>query len=398
MNNNRQINRCPINRTDQLPDVFEQARITKGVGFIEDQDDPVTMILGLKDVRKCAHNWKIFQSGAVPGRIVVPSEVSIRETRQIPFELDPPEHKHFRDLLNPWFKRPLEQGYINSLQQIIAELVDDVIHNGSTDIVSEFSLKLQSRALTLLLNVPYEESLVWINWGTHVFRSNESELDGEKAAILYDYIDNQIELAIKTPSDSLYSSLLNASIDGKKLSKEQIKGVMILTFAGGRDTVINAVTNTIAYFASQPSSLSRLRKEPEIIPRAVEELIRYFSPLTHMGRVVTQDTDVAQQGVTADSRISLCWASANRDASVFEQPNEVILDRKINPHVAFGFGPHNCLGATHARQIIKTLITTLTNKVDTIEVLSQQDNIEDWGAFQRKVGYEQLNAIFSPYR
>ncbi|MBQ4888440.1 cytochrome P450 [Shewanella sp. MMG014] len=398
MNNNRPINRCPINPTDQLPDVFEQARITKGLGFIEDQDDPVTMILGLKDVRKCAHNWKIFQSGAVPGRIVVPSEVSIRETRQIPFELDPPEHKQFRDLLNPWFKRPLEQGYINSLQQIIAELVDDVIHNGSTDIVSEFSLKLQSRALTLLLNVPYEESLVWINWGTHVFRSNESELDGEKAAILYDYIDNQIELAIKMPSDSLYSSLLSASIDGKKLSKEQIKGVMILTFAGGRDTVINAVTNTIAYFASQPSSLSRLRKEPEIIPRAVEELIRYFSPLTHMGRVVTQDTDVAQQGVTADSRISLCWASANRDASVFEQPNEVILDRKINPHVAFGFGTHNCLGATHARQIIKTLITTLTNKVDTIEVLSQQDNIEDWGAFQRKVGYEQLNAIFSPYR
>ncbi|KPZ72861.1 Pentalenic acid synthase [Shewanella sp. P1-14-1] len=398
MNNNRPINRCPINPTDQLPDVFEQARITKGLGFIEDQDDPVTMILGLKDVRKCAHNWKIFQSGAVPGRIVVPSEVSIRETRQIPFELDPPEHKQFRDLLNPWFKRPLEQGYINSLQQIIAELVDDVIHNGSTDIVSEFSLKLQSRALTLLLNVPYEESLVWINWGTHVFRSNESELDGEKAAILYDYIDNQIELAIKMPSDSLYSSLLSACIDGKKLSKEQIKGVMILTFAGGRDTVINAVTNTIAYFASQPSSLSRLRKEPEIIPRAVEELIRYFSPLTHMGRVVTQDTDVAQQGVTADSRISLCWASANRDASVFEQPNEVILDRKINPHVAFGFGTHNCLGATHARQIIKTLITTLTNKVDTIEVLSQQDNIEDWGAFQRKVGYEQLNAIFSPYR
>ncbi|ARD21766.1 cytochrome P450 [Shewanella japonica] len=398
MNNNRQINRCPINRTEQLPDVFEQARITKGVGFIEDQDDPVTMILGLKDVRKCANNWKIFQSGAVPGRIVVPSEVSIRETRQIPFELDPPEHKHFRDLLNPWFKRPLEQGYINSLQQIIEELVDDVIHHGSTDIVSEFSLKLQSRALTLLLNVPYEESLVWINWGTHVFRSNESELDGEKAAILYDYIDNQIELAMKTPSDSLYSSLLNASIDGKKLSKEQIKGVMILTFAGGRDTVINAVTNTIAYFASQPSSLSRLRKEPEIIPRAVEELIRYFSPLTHMGRVVTQDTDVAQQEVTADSRISLCWASANRDASVFEQPNEVILDRKINPHVAFGFGPHNCLGATHARQIIKTLITTLTNKVDTIEVLSQQDNIEDWGAFQRKVGYEQLNMIFSPCR
>jgi len=165
---------------------------------------------------------------------------------------------------------------------------------------------------------------------------------------------------------------------------------MILTFAGGRDTVINAVTNTIAYFADHPESLARLRDEPEIINRSVEELVRYFAPLTHMGRVVQQDTFVCEHALKADTRASLCWASANRDASVFERPNEVVLDRKLNPHVSFGFSHHNCLGATHARQILKILIAVLAENVSSIEVLESEDNIEEWGHFERKVGFHKL--------
>jgi len=168
-----------------------------------------------------------------------------------------------------------------------------------------------------------------------------------------------------------------------------------LTFAGGRDTVINAVTNSIAYFAEHPESLERLRKEPELINFAIEELIRYFSPLTQMGRVATEDTQVCQHAVKADSRISLCWASANRDANVFEDANEVVLDRKINPHVAFGFGTHNCLGATHARQIMKVLIHTLISKVKSIRILDYEENIEDLGEFKRKVGYDKINVKFN---
>jgi len=261
--------------------------------------------------------------------------------------------------------------------------------------VSEFALTLQSRALTLLLNIPFEEAQIWISWGIHVFRSEDNPLDGDKANILYNYIDDQIEKAIKKPSDDLYSTLLAADFQGRKLSKEEIKGILILTFAGGRDTVINAVTNTIAYFAEHPQSLERLHNEPEILGKAVEELVRYFSPLTHMGRVATGDTQVCEHAVKADSRISLCWASANRDASVFENPNEVILDRKMNPHVAFGFGTHNCLGAHHARQILKVLIKTLAEKVESIDILSHEDNMEEWGEINRKVGFESIEVKFN---
>ncbi len=381
----------------QLNDPFEQARLEKGIGHMNDQGDPVQMLLRLKDVRKAAHQWKSFQSGGDEiGRIVIPSEEKIRDIRQIPFEVDPPEHGEYRALVDAWFKRPLETEYQEKLHRQIESLIDGIAQMDSVEVVSQLALPLQSRALTLLLNIPYEESETWIGWGTHVFRSEETSLDGDKAAILYDYIDAQIDKAIANPGDDFYSVLLDADFQGRKLTKEEVKGVMILTFAGGRDTVINAVTNTIAYFAEHPESLKRLKKEPEIIGKAVEELARYFSPLTHMGRVVAEDTQVCEHAAKANSRISLCWASANRDASVFERPNEVVLDRKMNPHVAFGFSHHKCLGATHARQILKTLITVLSQKIETIAILDSKENIEDLDQFKRKVGFDSLHVQFKP--
>ncbi|WP_157208976.1 cytochrome P450 [Mariniflexile maritimum] len=382
-------------KKSELPDPFETARTTKGYGEMDDQNDPVTMILGLKDVRKCAHNWKTFTSQSAPGRIVIPSEVNIRDTRQIPFEMDPPAHKAYRAIVEPWFKRPLEADYSVELSKQINTIVDEALAKNAVEIVEGFALKLQSRALTLLLNTPYEEAETWISWGTHVFRSEGNPLDGDKATILYDYIDKNITRAMENPNGDLYSMLLEATIDGQKLTREEIKGVVVLTFSGGRDTIINAVTNAIAYFGEHPESLARLKNEPEIVNNAVEELIRYFSPLTQMGRVVTEDTEVCEHAVKANSRISLCWASANRDERTFENPNEVVLDRKLNPHVGFGFGHHNCLGATHARQIMTILVKTLAEKVKSIDILDYKDNIEDLGEFKRKVGYDKLTVKFN---
>ncbi len=256
---------------------------------------------------------------------------------------------------------------------------------------------MQSRALTLLLNTPYQESETWISWGTHVFRSEGEPLDASKANVLYDYIDQQIELAIQHPGDDFYSVLLAADFQGRKLTKEEVKGVMVLTFAGGRDTVINAITNSIAYLAEHPDSLALLRSDPEVAGHAVEELIRYFSPLTHMGRVATEDTQVCEKNIAADSRISLCWASANRDASVFENPDEIVLNRKVNPHVGFGFSHHNCLGASHARQILKTLLTVIAQKVELIEIIDYKENIENLEEFTRKVGFHKLLVKFNAY-
>lgn len=378
-----------------FPDPFEQARLSKGISEINDQDDPVKMLLRFKDVKEAAENWKTFQSGAIPGRIVVPSEVNIRDIRQIPFEVDPPDHEEYRDLVEDWFKRPFQKDYDQKLSIQIEAIVDEMLKKDSFEVVQHFSLPLQSRALTLLLNVPEAEAKKFITWGIHVFRSDDTDLDASKANVLYDYLDEQIEKAIEQPNDSMYSVLLNSEFQGRKLTKEEIKGVMILTFAGGRDTVINMVTNTIAYLADHPKSLERLGKEKRLVHQATEEFIRYFSPLTHMGRVVTEDTQVCEHAIKNDSRVSLCWASANRDAAVFENPNEVILGRKNNPHLGFGHGVHKCLGAHHARKVLKILIKNLANKVQSIDIVEKEDKIEDWEKFQRKVGFDKLVVKFN---
>ena len=378
-----------------FPDPFAHARAHKGYGEMNDQDDPVVMILGHKDVRRCAHNWKTFQSEAKPGRIVIPSEVKIRDTRQIPFEVDPPMHGAYRALVEDWFRRPLQPEYEARLREQVDAAIEDALSKESVEIVGGFALPVQSKALTLLLNIPYSEAETWISWGVHVFRSEESKTDASKANILYDYIDDQIEKALINPGDDLYSVLLASKYQGRNLTKEEVKGVMILTFAGGRDTIINYITNAIAYLASHPSAIERLRKEPEIIDKTVEEFIRYFSPLTHMGRVVTEDTTVCDHAVKADSRISLCWASANRDSSVFENADEVILDRKINPHIGFGFSHHKCLGQHHARQIMKVLLKSLIQKVGSIDILDSDENIEQWGKFERKVGFHSIHVRFN---
>jgi len=384
------MEKCPFH------DAFEKARLEKGLGNMDDQNDPVTMVLRFKDVKECAENHQTFQSGATPGRIVVPSEVNIRDTRQIPFEVDPPLHGEYRALLEDWFRRPFQPEYDQALFEQIDKLVLEMVQRDKPlEVVKEFALPLQSRALTLLLNIPLEESAVWIGWGTHVFRSDDNPLDGSKASILYDYIDEQITKAIEQPGEDLYSTLLATDFQGRKLTREEVKGIMILTFAGGRDTIINSVTNTIAYFAENPASLQRIREEPRLAHKATEELIRYFSPLTHMGRVVTEDTQICGEAIKKDSRISLCWASANRDETVFENPNQVILDRRRNPHIAFGFSHHNCLGAHHARQLLKALLRALAKNVSSITIKDQKEHIEEWGSFNRKVGYHNITVTFN---
>ncbi|MEM9328840.1 MAG: cytochrome P450 [Bacteroidota bacterium] len=382
-------------KKSEFPDAFSEARGDKGTGQYDDQGDEVTMLLRLKDVRKTAKDWQTFRSqDERPGRIVVPTEVDIAVVRQIPFELDPPKHTDYRALVEPWFKRPDSPEYRKKIERIISALIDEVTAQKTTEVVEGFSLRLQSRALTVLLNLPYEEADTWISWGTHVFRSEDNPLDGDKAQVLYQYIDAQIERASQKAGDDLFSVLLNTEVDGRKMTKEEVKGVMVLTFAGGRDTVINALTNTIAYLGDHPEALEYIRQNPDKITFAVEELVRYFSPLTHMGRVVDEDATVCEHAAKASSRVSLCWASANRDETVFDNPNEVDLERKANPHVAFGFGIHKCLGATHARQLLRTLLSVLSQKVKAIHLLEADDKIEEWDDFHRKVGFDQLTARF----
>jgi cytochrome P450 len=167
-------------------------------------------------------------------------------------------------------------------------------------------------------------------------------------------------------------------------------GYANLTFAGGRDTVIHTVSSVLAYLGRNPGAFEFLRKDPSRIVHAVEEFFRVATPLTHIGRVCPVDTDVHGFPVKAKGRVSLCWASANQDEAAFDAPGEVRLDRKPNPHVAFGFGAHVCLGAPHARLLIRTLLQKCVEQIAVITILDAKDRVETEASYTRVSGFEYL--------
>lgn len=176
---------------------------------------------------------------------------------------------------------------------------------------------------------------------------------------------------------------------------EEKLGYANIAFAGGRDTIIHTVTRIISHFAENPRDLAWIRENPDRVTLASEEFFRVFIPLTHIGRVCPVKTDVFGFEVQPDGLVSLCWSSANRDPEVFDEPNEVRLDRKPNPHVAFGFGAHLCLGAPHARAIMRGLIGKLAQRFSRIDILETQELIEKEPDYTRKIGYELLQVKFS---
>ncbi len=349
------------------------------------------MILRHGDVRQAAMDWKTFSSDA-PFRVPIPSEECVRSVRQLPIETNPPDHDEYRKIVEPFFKRPKDPLVIARVKDLIDCIIRDALGRESIEVVHEFALPLQSLALTHLLNVPESEAEIWIGWGIHVFKVTGGEF--KKGTVLEDYLQERFDRAETDPGDDFFSALTQAHYRGRPLTREEMMGFGNLTFAGGRDTIIHSISSVIAYLGQNPEALGYLRHDPARIVLASEEFFRVFMPLTHIGRQCPVETDVHGVTVMPGGRVSLCWASANQDETVFNSPDEVRLDRKPNPHLAFGFGPHLCLGAAHARLLIRTLLQLLTERVSRIEVLHAKEHVENAARYQRTVGYESLSVRF----
>ncbi len=349
------------------------------------QGENVPMILRHEDVRQAARDWKTFSSDA-PFRVPIPSEEDVRTMRQLPVETNPPDHTDYRKIVEPFFQRAKDPGVVAQVEALYDEMISAALARESIEIVREFALPIQSRALAYLLNVPEAEATTWISWGTHVFRDG-----GSKGGALEAYLHGQFDRAGANPGADFFSALTQATFRGRPLTREEMMGFANLTFAGGRDTVIHTISSVVAYLARRPEALAFLREDPARVVHAGEEFFRVITPLTHIGRVCPVETEVHGFEVKPAGRVSLCWASANHDAAAFDAPDEVRLDRKPNPHLAFGFGAHLCLGAAHARLLLRTLLEKCVERVDVIDILSARERVEDEAAYKRVMGYESLS-------
>ena len=345
------------------------------------------MLLRHADVRTAARDYQTFSSDA-PFRVPIPSEEAVRSVRQLPIEQDPPKHTEYRAIVEPFFQRARTPEMARKVEALIELNLNAVINQDAFEVVNEFALPIQSHALTYLLNMPETEAKTWIDWGIHVFKVTGGKF--KKGNVLEDYLEAQFDRAEKEPGEDFFSALTQATFKGRQLTREEMMGFGNLTFAGGRDTIIHSISSILAYFGKNPEGLAFLREDPKRIVLAAEEFFRVFMPLTHLGRVCPVETDVHGSTVPADGRVSLAWASANFDETVFDDAGEIRLDRKPNPHIAFGFGNHLCLGAPHARLIVRTVLRLLIEKVSKVEVLEAKEMLEEEAKYTRQVGYEFL--------
>ena len=376
--------RCPFGHKPSDP--FKAKREAGPVARFEFQGEAVPMILRHADVRQAAKDWRTYSSDA-PFRVPIPSEEEARSVRQLPIETNPPEHTEYRAIAEPFFQRPKLPEMIAKVDALVDQLLHEAMARDTTEIVHGFALPLQARALTYLLDTDESEADTWISWGIHVFRVRGGL---KKGVELEDYLTRKFDVVSKQPGRCFFSALTQASFRGRPLTREEMMGFANLTFAGGRDTVIHTVACALGHLAANPEALAYLRADPKRITLASEEFFRYFMPLTHIGRVCPVATSVHGEQVPAGGRVSLGWASANRDESVFPQADEFKIDRKPNPHLSFGFGEHLCLGAPHARLILRTLLQKCVETVGSLEIVSAEERVEKEHSYERTLGYESL--------
>jgi len=150
------------------------------------------------------------------------------------------------------------------------------------------------------------------------------------------------------------------------------------------------MTNAIHHLATAPKALVELRSDPGSIPTAIEEFLRHSSPISHIGRTATVSTSLGARSIDRGELVSLGFAAANRDPQAFECPNDVVLDRSPNRHVAFGHGPHTCLGAPHTRMLLDVLLGRLVHRVDVIELIEAVDKMESFGPVARRASFDRL--------
>src|SRR5688500_10937584 len=379
---------CPFHQ--QQPDPFGEVRRKDGVLINNFQGTPIPMLLRHEDVRQAAKDWPRFSSDA-PFKVPIPTEEDVRSVRQLPLEVDPPAQQEYREIVEPFFNRAKLPEMIAQVNELIEALVDQALARQSIEIVREFAIPLQSRALAVLLAMPQAEAEIWIGWGTHVFREGDGT---SKGAALETYTNRLLDRAAAAPGGDFFSALTQAKFQGRPLTREEMLGFCSIVFAGGRDTVINSISGVIGHLSTKPADFAFLREDPKRIVGASEEFFRVLSPSTHLARLCRANTELHGVTVEPGQFVSLNFAAANYDETVFEQPEEVQLDRRPNPHVAFGFGPHLCLGAAHARLVVRSLLTILCERVGRIETLAAVDKYENESSYRRRLAYDRLAVRF----
>ena len=290
--------------------------------------------------------------------------------------LDPPEHTGYRKIVNRGFTPRQIALLEDQVRSLLDELLDAHPPGQPFDFTTEVSMKLPVNVIARMIGSDPERDADLLRWSNAAIASTDPEYSsgpGSQLAAVMQLIQYFNELKadrVEERRDDLISLLLDAEVDGESLTNARFMLFLILLTAAGNETTRTAFSHAVVELAQRPDQWERLRSDPSLIPTAVEEVLRYSSPVLYFRRNALEEMEIAGHHVAPGDIVALWYASANRDPSRFDDPDRFDVGRSPNDHVAFGGGgPHFCLGASLARLEIRVLLEALVERYETIRVV-----------------------------
>jgi cholest-4-en-3-one 26-monooxygenase len=317
-----------------------------------------------------AQGISLRRAGAPP---MPPSEMVVM--------LDPPRHGPIRRVANGRFTPRAVRDRRDDIDRIATEVLDGAAPAGGAaelDFVERIAAPFPLAVIAWILGVPSADWQLLYGWTNEVIGKDDPEYrrPGETPGQtikrargeVHAYFDRLIQQRRREPQPDLVSDLIKGEIDGEPLSGEQLTLYCELLVEAGNETTRNAISGGLLAFCDHREEWQTLSDHPELLPHAVEEILRWVSPISHFTRTATEDSEVHGTKIRAGDQVALYFASANRDEDVFDDPFAFRVERQPNPHLAFGFGEHFCMGAHVARVELETIFRHLVERLDSFEV------------------------------
>lgn len=332
------------------------------------------------DIQEMAKMVPTFSSRSIT---VIPPDPVLREelvaelkaygTETPPITSDPPEHSPYKRLILPFFSPHAVESYRGMTEEICRGLLDDLEARDSCDAAVEYAQQIPPRVIAYILGIDMARAAEFTEWTQELLELGQTQPELRRSARqkIRRFFYEQIEERRQNPGEDVISRLLDAEVEGEKLSIHTVAGICNLLLVAGIDTTWSSIGSALYHFSTHPDDRRRVAAEPDLLPTAVEEILRYYSPVT-MARKVTEEITIHGAAMKPGDKLLMTFPAANRDPEVFDRPEEVVIDRQQNRHIAFGTGIHRCAGSNLARMELQVALQLWLERFPEFSLISEE--------------------------
>jgi cholest-4-en-3-one 26-monooxygenase len=342
---------------------------------------PYWAVTRAADIVLASKQPELFRSGEPLTLDLVPDDAEMAAFPPTLIQMNPPKHGAYRQIVSKRFTPSALRRMHGDIEAIATSILDDIATGSRVeeiDFVERVAAPLPIAVIGWLLGIPRPDWPRLYDWTNRVIGANDPEFQTQNASRqetaragmleVFQYFNAMVEDRRKTPRDDLVSAFVHAEVDGKPLPLGDVLAYCLIIVIAGNETTRNATSGGLLALLEHPDQLARLRRDPGLVDSAVEEMLRWSSPIIHFARRATRDTELGGKRIRAGERIALFYPSANRDEDLFDDPYRFDVARTPNRHLAFGIGQHFCLGAHVARLELQVIFRHLIQRLEHVEL------------------------------